>query len=106
MRISDWSSDVCSSDLEAVGLARAERQQADRCLRRGAEPGQCLAAHQPGGGAEQPRVAVDVDGQQNVAAAPEHAVDRRSAEHKSALQSLMRNSYAVSCLKKQQATAR
>src|SRR3546814_6553019 len=34
------------------------------------------------------------------AALPEHIADRRSEEHTSELQSLMRNSYAVFCLKK------
>src|SRR3546814_18086176 len=31
MRISDWSSDVCSSDLAAAGLAQAIRQQIQPC---------------------------------------------------------------------------
>src|SRR3546814_5847912 len=32
MRISDWSSDVCSSDLAADSLAVAEPQIASRCI--------------------------------------------------------------------------
>src|SRR3546814_16987379 len=41
MRISDWSSDVCSSDLLLLDGA-ADRQQADRCRRIAAvAPGRC-----------------------------------------------------------------
>src|SRR3546814_16748923 len=37
VRISDWSSDVCSSDLREVERRRAARRGADRDLRREAE---------------------------------------------------------------------
>src|SRR3546814_6071487 len=37
MRISDWSSDVCSSDLVCFGEHRADDQRADRRLRCGLE---------------------------------------------------------------------
>src|SRR3546814_1873588 len=33
MRISDWSSDVCSSDLHLVGKARAHRRRRGGCAR-------------------------------------------------------------------------
>src|SRR3546814_4658253 len=104
MRINDWSSDVCSSDLlergvgcphdagnlhrncfvadvrERIGRARilAEEQRAALCREIiGLEP---ILAHQ-------------------------HRIERfsadvRSEEHTSELQSLMRISYAVLCLKK------
>src|SRR3546814_4444818 len=91
MRISDWSSDVCSSDLPCPRHRMADQHQlgADRFHARerrdarhtgqppmeGAAPaggGRC----RPGGDA------------------------RRSEEHTSELQSLMRISYAVFCLKK------
>src|SRR3546814_4563024 len=110
MRISDWSSDVCSSDLrdprwgpglDAVDLQadvlfpvgrlasvacadeiavaavahrgnpRRRRRVADQLRRAGAEPGR-----------------------------RQEAFSHRSEEHTSELQSLMRISYAVFCLKK------
>src|SRR3546814_8338594 len=115
MRISDWSSDVCSSDLRARGIGVA--------LQFG----------------RQPRVLVDVrwvaDADHVVGIALDHVLefDRgsgrrrsrngrgrrlafrrpclrrgrlelRSEEHTSELQSLMRISYAVFCLKKKTTT--
>src|SRR3546814_12775835 len=46
MRISDWSSDVCSSDLHMLDLARAdpERERPQRAVRRGVT----VAAYQRG----------------------------------------------------------
>src|SRR3546814_8699508 len=105
MRISDWSSDVCSSDLELHVLHVATFQTGFRRLpdRAGARPGTRLlpaklfrqhARHQPAipapvrpSGLSDPRCAGDDDG-------------RRSEEHTSELQSLMRSSYAVFCLHK------
>src|SRR3546814_10203450 len=104
MRISDWSSDVCSSDLRwrvvAEPVARAHRvgahrlQQAvaggdadDRLVQvfgRGVLEQEAL---RPGFGRAQRQVVVE-GGQQ-----------QRSEEHTSELQSLMRISYAVFCLK-------
>src|SRR3546814_1335070 len=86
MRISDWSSDVCSSDLTyrivpAVCGATANRWALACWLRSGT--GKRSAA--PGSG---PR------------ARKTSAAGRRSEEHTSELQSLMRISYAVFCLKK------
>src|SRR3546814_1990164 len=115
MRISDWSSDVCSSDL--AGLHEiAERHPAARCLE--TEPGE--AVEQDGG--ERGKVADDICEDADIecllhqplkhilvgAPGPEQRGDghvdrdqrRRSEEHTSELQSLMRNSYAVFCLKK------
>src|SRR3546814_8041431 len=111
MRISDWSSYVCSSDLSkpATGAVRPRTSAASTCagsprrttssrrrgrpeLRPGADPpplSRCDPAHhgivgrragqagRPPRGAEEPR---------------------RSEEHTSELQSLMRLSYAVFCL--------
>src|SRR3546814_10427204 len=99
MRISDWSSDVCSSDL---GRRHARGQQfgdaqvlvADRALDVGP-----LGIGGVFRGIE--RVEGNVAG---TAAGPdqERRLDRavRSEEHTSALQSLLRISYAVFCLKK------
>src|SRR3546814_7182534 len=85
MRISDWSSDVCSSDL--IGVRRGSPSYAGRtgpytrdrprAPRAGAGHRVCAAAH-------------------NCPTAPKF----RSEEHTSELQSLMRISYAVFCLKK------
>src|SRR3546814_2881087 len=105
MRISDWSSDVCSSDLHAqfhvghlflvdlligaqvravhAAQTRADAARGERCF-------------------EQRRIHIDAanaatgcDIQEQVAG----SVVIRSEEHTSELQSLMRISYAVFCLK-------
>src|SRR3546814_1419922 len=121
MRISDWSSDVCSSDLvesealvgavgqplieaeavafrlgdllavfveehlvvEAFGRAAAEHARDFRRL--GDRIDQILARH------------LVIDPERDPAHRP---IDLRSEEHTSELQSLMRISYAVFCLKK------
>src|SRR3546814_9900432 len=104
MRISDWNSDVCSSDLKFVGQARRGAGAVAF-----AEPlAQFLGQHQLHHAREQielhrlGKVAV-------VARGPIDAqfglfgralVDQRSEEHTSELQSLMRTSFAVFCLKK------
>src|SRR3546814_6271044 len=100
MRISDWSSDVCSSDLGAehrgqyiVEIMRdAARELADRLhLRRLRD----LAL-------EARFLARILEAEQHRRLAqPAHPDDaHRSEEHTSELQSLMRISYAVFCLKK------
>src|SRR3546814_7077760 len=122
MRMSDWSSDVCSSDLvdvpdprrcvgeaqvvQQVGSADQIQDAAPMSLGRGAD--QDLAV--PG------RIGVPWRDQRMAAAdavacrlAAQHVSDEgaeqrqagiRSEEHTSELQSLMRISYAVFCLKK------
>src|SRR3546814_2933163 len=122
MRISDWSSDVCSSDL--IDMARRVHQvediafavlrgvvQADR-LRLDGDAALALDIHivqhllghfaigQPAGALDQPvgkggLAMVDVRDDREVADAV-----YRSEEHTSELQSLMRIAYAVFCLKK------
>src|SRR3546814_7408079 len=129
MRISDWSSDVCSSDLRAAGGVDVVQRIRNRHVmdaRRGEQApvvvgqaedrravGRVVAAdalehrrtvvqcvrHDVGG-----RLGPWLDG----AVVPDpfgvlHVGDsrwKRSEEHKSELQSLMRISYAVFCLKK------
>src|SRR3546814_5378192 len=111
MRISDWSSDVCSSDL----------QDAQRRAHRAAHPAQMA----DGGLVAQPRrseeelfdqdafrrgrsLAVPFQNKGRDRARPLlnglraacYAASFRSEEHTSELQSLMRISYAVCCLKK------
>src|SRR3546814_7259911 len=116
LRISDWSSDGCSSDL-LVEAVHADRRPVG--LRRGVEEGQDLvladgAAGQPdrafvtepGDGQDGPRLAFDAAafGNMEFGQPAQLEIDGlpvpRSEEHTSELQSLMRISYAVFCLKK------
>src|SRR3546814_2911029 len=116
MRISDCSSDVCSSDLGAEGAGRAQHrphvvrvgdlvQQHDdpalggRAWGRGSREDvlQPRLVERPG---EEGEALVDAAvRQQGVDIAPLDGL-QRSEEHTSELQSLMRISYAVFCLKK------
>src|SRR3546814_2624956 len=93
MRISDWSSDVCSSDLHQVRprgaqlCLAAQARRTDNRIRR------------------QLRQRAETVGDKRIArilAAEESSECQalRSEEHTSELQSLMRISYAVFCLKK------
>src|SRR3546814_3730669 len=111
MRISDWSSDVCSSDLagprelvsvddDAVGRRQPRTDDAqavdlgadlDRLRRNHAvladdidDLARLVGLHRGGGDQQRAR----------------RLACRRSEEHTSELQSLMRISYAVFCLKK------
>src|SRR3546814_9533001 len=106
MRISDWSSDVCSSDLHDLGLAivtvvvEPRRRNLERPAGLGAERhiggGRFAGALRhvasgraggEGGQGEQGRIS-------------KHRSSPSSEEPTSELQSLMRISYAVLCLKK------
>src|SRR3546814_10339012 len=101
MRISDWSSDVCSSDLlpQDDAVRPHPKRVADKIARR-----HLARAFQIGGPGFQPhdmalaelQLGRVLDGDEAL------AVVDRSEEHTSELQSLMRNSYAVFCLKKKQ----
>src|SRR3546814_9178260 len=97
MRISDWSSDVCSSDLRARhaagDVAGGHRIGAD--FPRRADHRHGHAGGQRGGGLRR-HAGAPAPGQ-------EHSRGR-SEEHTSELQSLMRISYAVFCLKKKNKT--
>src|SRR3546814_6254803 len=117
MRISDWSSDVCSSDLQRGGDRHRERAQrrADEGQRRngrarGKRKGDELRAiadpereqgEQPRRKRAQPRIGQGIGRLrlEQRRAARRHQRER-SEEHTSELQSLMRISYAVFCLKK------
>src|SRR3546814_5277028 len=100
MRISDWSSDVCSSDLQTQRKGVDRVGEIDSC--------DCVGIFEPDAPLRLGRLA-------------QHRIDRgrmgggksricshegtsllahRSEEHTSELQSLMRISYAVFCLKK------
>src|SRR3546814_4563000 len=132
MRISDWSSDVCSSDL--VGLAQAALDAAELgdVGVRGHEAaaghrvaadlddaavghhafGQVRAARAHEGKAPLQRAfevaAWRLPGQRPATEVGDRTADpqQRSEEHTSELQSLMRISYAVFCLKKKKQTQR
>src|SRR3546814_2676149 len=99
MRISDWSSDVCSSDLDRLSVIDAEVVYA--------------VVSDMGADADvtpepmAPSVLDDAEELADMPAAAPLAADpavseevARSEEHTSELQSLMRISYAVFCLKK------
>src|SRR3546814_1552148 len=118
MRISDWSSDVCSSDLG--GVARGHGR-----IARGVHPLELRARHvlvlcqfpialvvglglaygglarvQLGAGCIDLGLLFDRTQAHQHGARGDAVVDVRSEEHTSELQSLMRISYAVFCLKK------
>src|SRR3546814_2825436 len=126
MRISDWSSDVCSSDLSVEGFGGRARSL-ERLARRGVER-QRQRNQQPldgdvavasllrdllGGIENTHRIVVEPRrllrprsrhrrdfGEREIGLARRLArVAARSEEHTSELQSLMRISYAVFCLK-------
>src|SRR3546814_5294831 len=114
----DWSSDVCSSDLQAArreGQQAPTRQQEDAAIaghrqaseRYGDDP--ALRHRDDAGGTQvqqtldpaalyQAQVAMRDGLPQATTPAPLNP-NARSEEHTSELQSLMRNSYAVFCLK-------
>src|SRR3546814_3116713 len=92
MRISDWSSDVCSSDLM---IKRSSSEVLYSRLETTAQPSPTGPGTAPLGTA-----ARRVGGRMKPWGAIVAALLDRSEEHTSELQSLMRISYAVFCLKK------
>src|SRR3546814_7323702 len=119
MRISDWSSDVCSSDLivddgadrNLPDLHRIARLHVHLLARDDLIAGgdalrsqnigdlPVLILHQRDEGGTVGVIFQALDSRRNVPLAPLE-IDERSEEHTSELQSLMRISYAVFCLKK------
>src|SRR3546814_2920753 len=104
MRISDWSSDVCSSDLMIGEKVREVQKlwQNIYCLPDLATDGSQWDRLFAAGdrfmlGETQIRVMLSPG---HTLASVSYVADERSEEHKSELQSLMRISYAVFCLKK------
>src|SRR3546814_9441261 len=120
MRISDWSSDVCSSDLALVDpvdesaeessgedLESIEGDSSDETVEATDEAAAADEADQDAEDVVDSDVDADVSDEQSVDQAPEDPLEEfrralwaRSEEHTSELQSLMRISYAVFCLKK------
>src|SRR3546814_1943623 len=103
MRISDWSSDVCSSDLPAQrpGFFAEAVERASQLAE--------AAVRLPHPARQYVEIARDarrrrpLDDEAEIAPSilgPRPEIIVRSEEHTSELQSLMRTSYAVFCLKK------
>src|SRR3546814_3925629 len=90
MRISDWSSDVCSSDL-----GQSRRSGVDPGISRQPARRHEGADRYRGTDADQVR-----DAEPRLPAGSGQLRRKRSEEHTSELQSLMRISYAVFCLTK------
>src|SRR3546814_8349077 len=108
MRISDWSSDVCSSDLSP---RRPERSAQHPCRNLPPRIDQQRDRDDPDERgedrreiAEHPLQVAPVQAKLIEAADSEAKQRDRSEEHTSELQSLMRISYAVFCLKKKKKT--
>src|SRR3546814_4624866 len=125
MRISDWSSDVCSSDLAGAGagvpaprgalvldaaagagvLHHLPGRGAVACAARDRHAARALRAAGAGRGHERRTVVArrldpPARAAQGERSQPALATGPRSEEHTSELQSLMRISYVVFCLKK------
>src|SRR3546814_1682846 len=115
MRISDWSSDVCSSDLRG-GSKKLLATSLQNCS---VEPSKCppltpvAPIHRWATSCSSvndhavlaSRSLITTKGAMGSASAkPRNASMSRSEEHTSELQSLMRISYVVLCLKKKQIT--
>src|SRR3546814_2618789 len=113
MRISDWSSDVCSSDLKVTASGNVSLMEADGSvlfadymeLTGGMRDGfirdaaMLLSDNSRGAAAYAERH----NGNTTVLRKAIYTTcSLRSEEHTSELQSLMRNSYAVFCLKQKQ----
>src|SRR3546814_2064131 len=100
MRISDWSSDVCSSDLELAEKRLVGHPERGQFLERGSGHHRFVA---PALHVQHPITGNDAVGaafDDLAHRAALHRLAQRSEAHTSELQSLMRNSYAVFCLKK------
>src|SRR3546814_6094969 len=86
MRISDWSSDVCSSDLSVQRQKIGCKVETQRGLLIASIADRLFVTANRASNAGRAMLCTEID--------------KRSEEHTSELQSLMRISYAVFCLKK------
>src|SRR3546814_3496092 len=103
MRISDWSSDVCSSDLKKqVSLTKAGQHLLEITRRLFDVEKQALELLTESRALRSESLRVVADSAHHMLHILARFRERypRSEEHTSELQSLMRNSYAVVCLKK------
>src|SRR3546814_10097186 len=118
MRISDWSSDVCSSDRSCAERNqhrswpfRPYRGRHGQSARGVAELCLSASAVDPGNAADHLSL-FHYNGRSRPSGVTAHCTDRRrhdryrSEEHTSELQSLMRISYAVFCLKTKKHTTK
>src|SRR3546814_5783042 len=108
MRISDWSSDVCSSDLEKTSSSGANQAAVAATARMSTSSAAMkiarLSAARARSASSQGRKPAGVP--DRVRGCLAERIRERSEEHTSELQSLMRISYAVFCLKKKKNTKR
>src|SRR3546814_6435805 len=109
MRISDWSSDVCSSDLVAPELfAESCTDQHLRILGLGRPHCGCDGAYPHASARQreipQPTRLREPRGKRGAFGFRSGVDHHRSEEHTSELQSLIRISYSVFCLKKKTTT--
>src|SRR3546814_5392806 len=111
MRISDWSSDVCSSDLTHMSVEIPNRTSVEMPARRrrrsrsvpikAALTDLVISASSPTGVNPSRRALPGWSGRKvDPSSIESWRTWKRSEEHTSELQSLMRISYAVFCLKK------
>src|SRR3546814_6786498 len=109
MRISDWSSDVCSSDLQCGAVERSgnPKEHGHRENHRQADPAfvGCKAKNGCADNLQRQCAAGNIATVETIGHPARHGGEQeqgqeRSEEHTSELQSLMRISYAGFCLKK------
>src|SRR3546814_4803734 len=118
VRMSDWSSDVCSSDLGTTTKATPRSIRPGSCrwgrygrteaspVRSGLRGGTSSARMAPPGTLVLQRALHHFTTSAPAPPSARPSAAARSAEHTSELQSLMRISYAVFCLKKKTKTQR
>src|SRR3546814_8278426 len=99
MRISDWSSDVCSSDLWK-GQGRPD--YIESVTEEPEDGGFAMEGAPAGGDSAEDRMYAKAC---QIVTESQKASTSRSEEHTSELRSLMRTSYAVFCLKKKNKTS-
>src|SRR3546814_1858174 len=103
MRISDWSSDVCSSDLCTAASSGSSTAGRERIMSSSKKVNfsPSMLTNSGSSGMLYLRCAGSLP---MLSASSRLSYHSRSEEHTSELQSLMRNSYAVFCLKKKKKT--